>query len=41
MPAFYKGDIRDKQLLAKIFAEYSIGAVIHFACLKKVVESIN
>lgn len=40
-PAFYQGDIRDRQLLAKIFAEHEIEAVIHFAGLKAVGESVN
>ena len=31
---FYKGDVRDKELLEKIFTENKIDAVIHFAGLK-------
>lgn len=38
---FYKGDIRNKKLLTRIFRTYNIGAVIHFASLKAVDESIN
>lgn len=39
-PAFYQGDILDSELLDKIFAEHSIDAVIHFAGLKAVGESV-
>ena len=35
----YEGDVRDKQLLNKIFAENAIDWVIHFAGLKAVGES--
>ena len=38
--AFYEGDVRDEVLLRKIFAEHTIGAVIHFAGLKAVGESV-
>jgi UDP-glucose 4-epimerase len=39
---FYKGDVRDAQLLGKIFREHSeISAVIHFAALKSVKESVD
>ncbi len=37
---FYKGDVRDEGLLRKIFAENDIAAVIHFAGLKAVGESV-
>lgn len=37
---FYQGDVRDLQLLNQIFSENSIEAVIHFAALKAVGESI-
>ena len=37
---FYQGDVRDEALLKKIFAENEIGAVIHFAGLKAVGESV-
>ncbi|WP_145494034.1 UDP-glucose 4-epimerase GalE [Yersinia massiliensis] len=40
MPELYQGDIRDRALLDKIFAEHSIHAVIHFAGLKAVGESV-
>lgn len=36
---FVQGDIRDRALLDRIFAEYSISSVIHFAGLKAVGES--
>lgn len=35
------GDIRDRALLDRIFAEYDITAVIHFAGLKSVGESVD
>jgi len=38
---FYKGDVRDADLLHKIFAENEIGCVIHFAGLKAVGESVS
>lgn len=38
---FYKGDIRDLPLLQKIFSENKIDAVIHFAGLKAVGESVK
>ena len=37
---FYEGDVRDEELLKKIFAENQIGCVIHFAGLKAVGESV-
>ena len=40
-PVFYEGDMRDKALLDKIFAERDIGAVIHFAGLKCGPESVD
>lgn len=40
-PAFYQGDIRDRELLRRIFAEHPIQSVIHFAALKAVGESVN
>jgi len=36
---FYQGDIRDRELLKKIFNTHKIDAVIHFAGLKAVGES--
>jgi len=38
---FYEGDIRDAILLGKIFDENKIDAVIHFAGLKAVGESVT
>jgi len=38
---FYKEDVRDKAALRKIFKENSIEAVIHFAGLKAVGESVR
>lgn len=38
---FYECDIRDKAALSKIFAENKIDAVIHFAGLKAVGESVQ
>ena len=37
---FYEGDVRDGDLLDKIFAENEISCVIHFAGLKAVGESV-
>lgn len=38
---FVQGDIRDKALLHKLFEDYSIDAVVHFAGLKAVGESVE
>ena len=38
---FYEADIRDKDALDKVFKENTIDAVIHFAGLKAVGESIQ
>lgn len=38
---FYENDIRDKKALDKIFSENKIDAVIHFAGLKAVGESVE
>lgn len=40
-PSFVKGDVRDAALLASVFAQYSITAVLHFAGLKAVSESVE
>lgn len=40
-PKFIQGDIRDKKLLKRIFQEHTFTAVIHFAGLKAVGESIE
>ena len=39
--SFYEGDVCDKELLRKIFKEEGIEAVIHFAGLKAVGESVK
>ena len=39
-PYLVKGDIRDREVLAALFREHDIDAVIHFAGLKSVGESI-
>ena len=41
MVTFYQGDVRDETLLNKIFSEKRIDAVIHFAGLKAVGESVQ
>ena len=38
---FVKGDMRDRELLDKLFTEYTFDGVIHFAALKAVSESID
>ncbi len=38
---FYKGDIRDRRALEQIFEQHSFDAVIHFAGLKAVGESVE
>ena len=38
---FYEADVRDREALGKIFAENKIDAVIHFAGLKAVGESVS
>lgn len=40
-PIFFKADVRDKKALAKIFKNYNIDSVIHFAGLKAVGESVE
>ena len=40
-PVFYQGDIRDKEILNKIFKEHKISCVINFAGLKAVGESVR
>lgn len=37
---FHEGDVRDKALLARLFSQYRFDAVIHFAGLKAVGESV-
>ena len=38
---FYKGDLLDEQILDRVFCENKIDAVIHFAGLKAVGESVE
>jgi len=38
---FYRGDVRDQDLLNTIFKSHSISAVMHFAGLKSVAESVQ
>ena len=40
-PVFYEGDIRDRSLLDNIFSNQAFDAVIHFAGLKAVGESVD
>lgn len=40
-PLFYKGDVRDEKIMKQIFDENKIDAVIHFAGLKAVGESVE
>lgn len=40
MPIFIKGDVRDRAALEKVFNEFKIDSVIHFAGLKSVGESV-
>ncbi len=40
-PLFVEGDIRDRALLDELFATHRIGAVLHFAGLKAVGESVR
>lgn len=39
-PIFFKGDVQDEDFLKEIFKKYSFQAVIHFAALKAVGESV-
>ena len=38
---FYQADIRDEEAMTKVFAENKIDAVIHFAGLKSVLQSVK
>lgn len=40
-PTFIEGDIRDSELLTQLFKDYEFTAVIHFAGLKAVGESVS
>ena len=39
-PVFVQGDIRDRAVLDRLFAEHAVDAVLHFAGLKAVGESV-
>ncbi len=39
-PVFVQGDIRDRAVLARLFSEHAVDAVLHFAGLKAVGESV-
>lgn len=39
-PVFVEGDIRDRAVLDRLFAEHYLDAVLHFAGLKAVGESV-
>jgi len=38
---FHKVDVRNKQVLTRIFEQYSIDGVIHFSGLKAIGESVE
>jgi UDP-glucose 4-epimerase len=38
---FFEGDVRDTALLGRLFLQYEIESVIHFAALKAVGESVE
>ena len=40
-PLFFEGDVRDRELLRRLFATAPVDAVIHFAGLKAVGESVE
>jgi UDP-glucose 4-epimerase len=40
-PEFLHGDVRDQRILGEVFARHQFGAVIHFAGLKAVGESLE
>lgn len=40
-PVFIEGDVCDRKLLDKLFRDYSVDAVLHFAGLKAVGESVS
>ena len=40
-PDFIEGDVRDRGLLDRVFAQHEIAGVIHFAGLKAVGESVE
>ncbi len=41
LPELVEGDVRDEACLARVFAKHNVGAVIHFAALKAVGESVR
>ena len=41
LPAHIEGDVRDARLLERVFTQYAISGVIHFAALKGVGESVR
>ena len=41
LAAFVEGDVRDRAVLARIFSEHEVAAVIHFAAKKAVGESVS
>lgn len=41
VPVFVQGDIRDRTVLDRLFAEHSVDAVLHFVALKAVGESVT
>lgn len=40
-PVFYQGDVRDRAMLDRVFTDWRIDAVVHFAGLKVAPESID
>jgi UDP-glucose 4-epimerase len=40
-PVFVQGDVRDRQLLDNVLREHQVEAVVHFAALKAVGESVS
>ena len=41
VPQYVEGDVRDSALLERVFAQYPVTAVVHFAALKAVGESVR
>lgn len=41
LAGFVKGDVRDRALLGRIFAQHAVEAVVHFAAKKAVGESVS
>lgn len=40
-PVFYKADCKDKEAMRKVFSDYKIDSIIHFAAYKAVGESVK